>query len=282
METRFRLLTGVFGMDIMRGKMSVRDTMRIAANTGVQYVDVNQVQEKQAAVYRKAMEDTGVRVYCYVTFAPFFDSDEKIRSKLTSDMAAAQALGAERILITPYTPFRDDRKVNRAGAEGCFEKEVNGYRIAVELARDYALQVCFEDVPRAIVHLAGAEECRRVLDAVPGLGFVLDTANALVVGETAEDVYEALKDRLVYVHLKDVVLKDARKSFLPDERTPDGKLIQMLTFGKGIIPVKKLYDRILADGYTGVFGIEYARPEFNPRSIVENRIQLERYLANLK
>ena len=282
MEPQFSLLTGVFGGNIMHRKMSARDTMRIAADCGVRYVDINQVKLKQAEQYRKDMEDTNVRVYCYVTFAPFFDSEEKIRAKLREDMAAARALGAQQFLITPYTPFRDDKKVIRAGAEGCFEKEANGYRIAVELAKEYGLQVCFEAVPRAIVHLASAQECRRVLEAVPGLGFVLDTANALVVDEKAEDVYAALKDRMTYVHLKDIVLKEAKKSFLPDERVPDGRLIQMVAFGTGMIPVKELYDRILADGYTGVFGIEYARPDFNPHSVVENRIQLGRYLEGLR
>ncbi len=282
MENKFSLLTGVFGMDLMRGKISPRDTMHIAADSGVQYVDVNQVKIKQAEQYRKDMEATGVKVYCYVTFAPFFDTDDKIRAKLKTDMAAAQALGAEKILITPYTPFRDDRKVLRAGKEGCFEKQVNGYRIAVELAKEHTLQACFEAVPRAIVHLASTEECRRVLEAVPGLGFAFDTANALVVGQKADDVYEALKDHIVYVHLKDVVLENARKSFLPDERTPGGKRIQMVTYGEGIIPVRKLYNRIVADGYAGVFGIEYARPEFNPRCIVENKIQLDRYLNHLR
>lgn len=282
METSFSILTGVFAMDLARRRLRMREIMRFAADNGVRYVDVNQTKASQADAFHRDLEDTGVQVYCYVTFAPFFDSEQKIRAKLRKDMEAAQALGAKLLLITPYTPFRDDKKVLRAGKDGCFLRFVNGFRIAVDMAKNYDLQVCFESVPRASVHLAGAADCRRVLDAVPGLGFVLDTANALVVGENAEDVYEALKDRMVYVHLKDVVLQEAPKSFLPDERTPDGRRIVMVPFGDGIIPTAVLYHRILADGYTGIFGIEYARPEFNSCNLVENRIQLGCYIKNLE
>lgn len=281
MKNALSLMTGVFYFDVARKKMSIRDTFQIAAENGVSHVDPQRIAPKEIAAYRQSIQDTGVQIYCYISFVSFFKREEHIRKCLKQEMETAKLLGAKLFMIIPYTPFRDDRKVRRAGKAGIHARMVEGFRIAVEMSKTYGLTVCFEAIPRDILFMSGIADCKYVLDNVPGLGFVLDTSNALTNGENVMEAYQAFKERIVHVHLKDVIMVDAPKSYFPDERAADGRKIIMVPFGNGVIPVKEIYETMIRDGYSGMFALEYARPESGPNGVPENISYLRRYLEYL-
>ena len=65
---------------------------------------------------------------------------------------------------------------------------------------------------------------------------------------------------------------------------PDGnrfELMKATLFGQGVIPVKEVYDRMGADGYTGTFAIEYIRPKEACCSRGEHSNHLRGYLEYL-
>ena len=93
--------------------------------------------------------------------------------------------------------------------------------------------------------------------------------------------YEALKDRIVHVHLKDVALLDAKPNLFENEVAADGRLMRGTVYGKGVIPVKEVFDRICSDGYNGVFAIEYVRPKSETCNLHEHGSYLKPYLDHL-
>ena len=101
-------------------------------------------------------------------------------------------------------------------------------------------------------------------------------------GDRTLEACEALKKFIVHVHLKDVALVQARRSFFPDERAADGRKMQATVFGQGGIPVKEVYDRMRQSGYPGLFAIEYIRPSGRPCGFAEHKRHLANYLSNLE
>lgn len=113
------------------------------------------------------------------------------------------------------------------------------------------------------------------------MGLVFDTANMLPHGDDPLESYEALKDRIVHVHLKDVALVNAKPSLIEPEVAADGRLMRGTVFGNGAIPVKEIYDRMRADGYSGTFAIEYIRPKADCCSLQAHESHLNAYINYL-
>ena len=274
------LMTFPLNVDIATKSMTVRDSLQMAADCGIAYVDVMRVKRKNIPIYREAMTATGTKVYCYISYNSFLAKAAVIRETLRQDLKIASELGAKLMMIVPYLPFMDERRLVRLDRTTVLNKMVDGFSAAVEESNSFGISVCFEITPHEFTHLSGTEDCQYVLDHVPGLGLVFDTANMLPHGDSPLEAYEALKKYVVHVHLKDVALSEAKFSLLPCEHTVDGKRMQNAVFGEGVIPVKELYDRMRKDGYTGVFAIEYAHPG-GRCDLQKNEAQLRKHLLHL-
>ncbi len=87
--------------------------------------------------------------------------------------------------------------------------------------------------------------CLDILANVEGLKFTLDTGNFACFGEDLFAAYEALKESVAYVHLKD-------RPF-----GPDGKMqIGSSAVGDGAMELPRLMRRLVDDGYAGAFAVE--------------------------
>ena len=280
-NSRFSLMTLNFRRELVRKTMTVEDVLRLAADEQIPYVDILALDRKAIPAYQSAMAKTGVKLCCYISTISLFPGEASQRKSLGKNMSAARELGAALFMIVPYYPILDNRKARKNGRQWTLDRLVSGFALAVEKGKEYGLKVCFETTPQEDIRLSGIEDCRYVLERVPGLGLVFDTANMLPHGDDTLTYYEALKEHIVHVHLKDVALSEAPRSIFPDERTADGRRMQCVPFGEGVIPVTEVYLRMLADGYTGCFAIEYARPKHELCTAEEHRENLARHLAAL-
>ncbi len=138
------------------------------------------------------------------------------------------------------------------------DKAVEGYRIVVETAKEYSIPIGFENTPHDLKPLASMQDCEYLLEHVPGLEFVFDTANSRVADTCCNEleIYERLKKYIGRIHLKDVVIGE----FASGEQCTDGKKIRCVPSGSGVIPIKELLHRIQEDGYEGMLTVEYAAP----------------------
>ncbi len=271
-------LAGIFG----EGIMPIPETIRLAEQSGLSYVDLFNVMDKDMPVYEQIFEKSSVGVKCYIFGTSFFEGETVIRQNLAHEMEKASRLKASLFMIVAFHPARDAAVAASLTREEMKEKMISGFRIAVEMAKPYGLKVCFETTPQDESCLSGNEDCREVLDAVPGLGLVLDSANMLPHGDTTLEAYEMLKKYIIHVHLKDVELIDPDKmppQEIPYETAADGRVMKVVPHGQGCIPIAELCKRLKADGYRGIYAIEYAPPEDQPGDYEANLRQIERFLS---
>ncbi len=279
---KFCLMTFSMAKDLARKTMTVEDTLRMAADSGIPCVDVMRVATKKVPEYCAAMERTGVSVYCYIAVVSFFDKENRIASNLEKELEVAALLGAKLFMIVPFFAVVDEKKAKKLGREQVRQCMARGFRIAVEKGKRFGLQVCFETTPQDMLCLSGTADCKWMLDQVPELGLVFDTANMLPHGDDPLESYKVLKEYMIHVHLKDVALEEHRFSLFPKEHTQDGKIMRATAFGEGMIPVRELYNQMRKDGYDGRFAIEYIHPTGNPMTLSENSEHLRCYLDVLK
>lgn len=281
-RSRFSLMTLNLAKELRSGRLSLAEGLRLAAEAGIPAVDPIRVSKKEIPGWQAAMAETGVRVHCLIAYVSLFAGDRAIRRAVKAELETARTLGAELLMLVPYLPVLDQRRAQKLGREKTLEQLVRGFRLAVELGEGCGVKVCFEMTPQEEIRLSGTEDCLAVLRQVPGLGLVFDTANMLPHGDEPLAALEALRPYIVHVHLKDVALVQAPPLPFLEERSADGRRMQLVPAGDGEIPVAELYHRLLKDGYTGSFAIEYARPESGACSFDRHAAWLEKQLLALE
>lgn len=285
MLERLSLMTFTMDIDVAMKKMTVRDCLALARDEGLSYVDVMNPSESRVQEYAAAAEETGVGVLCFIGTVSFFSCDEKqIEETFSRHLRYAAELGARLYMIVPMNAQRDGRVCAALGKAEVQKRLKRYFSLAVGMAEGTGIRVCFETTPWDYTCLSGAEDCRRILEQVPGLALVYDTANMLPHGDEPLEYYEALKPYIVHTHLKDVALTEAtwRDRLFRAERAKSGKVMKCCVFGEGIIPLKEILRRMERDGYRGSYALEYSHPEKYPADMATNGKQLKRHIAFLK
>ncbi len=278
------LMTFTLDIDSAMKKLSVKDCLTLAKKEGIPYVDVMRLSGRRLQEYVAATRETGVKPYCYIGAVSFFSSSEKrIRKSLTKQLRSAVTLGAKLFMIVPVNPQKDKKVCAKLGKTKVRNRLKKYFAMAVSMAVGTGIQVCFETTPHDYSCLSGIEDCRWILEQVPQLGLVYDTANMLPHGDDPLEYYEALKQHVVHVHVKDVVLRMAtwKDRLFPAEWTKDGKVMSGCVSGQGVIPLKEILVRMEKDGYRGIYAVEYCHPEKFPADFSTNAQQLKKHMHNL-
>jgi sugar phosphate isomerase/epimerase len=240
------------------GKLNADKLFAVVSENGIKHVDLleYEVSKYGKGKIKAAGAKYGVGVSCYVAYVPFLPKNAgKVKVKIESAVNTAKELGAKVLMVVPF--LTSELKA----ARGLPRKEVRDMiadvlTLCVKAADGSGLSVCFEDTPRIDLPASSTEDCKYILDKVKGLGLVFDTANTLHGGSDPWEFYDALKDHITYVHLKDVAYTD---SMLGD-RITGGKKIIAVVYGRGFIDVKGFVNKLEEDGYKGPAAIEYVRP----------------------
>lgn len=242
------------------GAVDAKLLCRIAKENGIAQIDLLKPEidllgeEKLIA----AMRDAGVSCGCLVIGASFFHAPKNVKTELESGFSQAQRLGTDTVMIIPGG-VEDQPVCASMTREQLLDRAAEMYALAVALGKQQHLRVCFENTPQAWKPLSSAADCLEILNRVPGLGFVFDTANFRVADTQCDELaaYEMLKSRITRVHLKDVALGN----FGRGEKCVDGQWIMPVTLGSGVIPMEKLLQRFCRDGFDGSFVLEYSAQE---------------------
>lgn len=284
MIERFSLMTFTLDIDVAMKKMTVKDCLTLAKNEGIPYVDVMNPSEARVKEYVSAARETGVKPLCFIGTVSFFSGDEaEIEQTLSRHLRAAVELGAKLYMIVPMNVRKDETVCARLGKAEVRSRLKKYFSLAVKLAQKTGVRVCFETTPQDYTCLSGTEDCRWILEQVPGLGLVYDTANMLPHGDDPLEYYEALKGYIVHTHVKDVKLTKAtwKDKLFRAERAKNGDVMKCCVFGEGMIPLKEILHRMERDGYQGTFALEYSHPEKYPADFTVNARQLKKHMTFL-
>ncbi|HKO25554.1 MAG TPA: sugar phosphate isomerase/epimerase family protein [Chloroflexota bacterium] len=118
---------------------------------------------------------------------------------------------------------------------------------------------------------SSARRVAAVLDRVdsPRVAALWDSHHPYRVGETPQDVIEALGPRIAHVHVK-----DARRT------TPDGSDWQLVLLGEGEVPVREQLAALERHGYSGYVSVEWEK-KWHPE-IAEPEIALPQHIRWLR
>lgn len=285
MIERFSLMTFTLDIDVAMKKMTVKDCLTLAKNEGIPYVDVMNPSEIRVKEYVAAGKETGVKPLCFIGTVSFFsNNEEKIKQTLNAHLKSAADLGAKLYMIVPMNVQKDEKVCAKLGKADVRNRLKKYFSLAVRLAEGSGIKVCFETTPQDYTCLSGTEDCCWILEQVPGLGLVYDTANMLPHGDDPLEYYEALKEHIVHVHVKDVALSKAtwKDKLFRAERAKNGEVLKYCVFGEGVVPLKEILHRMVQDGYQGTFALEYSHPEKYPADFTVNARQLRKHIEFLK
>ena len=118
---------------------------------------------------------------------------------------------------------------------------------------------------------SSARRVAAVLDRVdsPRVAALWDSHHPYRVGETPQDVIEALGARIAHVHVK-----DARRT------TPNGSDWQLVLLGDGEVPVREQVQALQRQGYSGYVSVEWEK-KWHPE-IAEPEIALPQHIRWLR
>ena len=268
-----------FDVDILYHHMTLSECFALAKNAGISLVDVMNVPKESIPVCLDAMKKTGIKVQCYIGSISFFSTGEQeITEAFQNHLRAAERLAAKLLMLVPVNVQKDEAVCARLGKAGVRQRLVRCFSEAVSMARNSGIKVCFETTPQDYTCLSGAEDCLWILNQVPELGLIYDTANMLPHGDDPLRYYEALKDHILHTHLKDVMLSEPGDQ-PAYEKTWDGKAMRCCVSGEGVIPLKDIMTHMVQDGYSGTFALEYCHPEKYPADLQLHTRQLEKHMA---
>lgn len=235
--------------------------------------------------YKELFDRLNLRVSCIVSYASDYNSvySEK-RSEAVKDcrrcIDIASQLSAKYIRIYGGTYLSGDTDFLRKR------------KILVETMRTLADEAMDKNVSLVVENhfntmTTGPEITAEIVNEIdrPNVGILYDQANiCFMSGDEYEKCIELQKDKIFYVHVKDLVLKDTNKPFTAKEVThvsEEERTVRSVIVGEGIIPWDKIIRKLKQIGYDGYLSIEYER-RWLPNELPIANIGMKKSLGYLR
>jgi protein FrlC len=221
---------------------------------------IPQVSDAEARAVRRSAGARGLSVHCLTPEQVMYPVN--VASPVTWLRAASIAmfrraaelaaeLGAELLLLTPGRGFEDEP------LEAAWRRSVDAVGEIAAYAETLGVACVLEPLQRVESNLVNdSRTLARMLDEIgsSNVGAVLDTVGMAVAGESVDDYFDSLGDRVRHVHLV------------------DGSPAGHLAWGDGRLPLAEYLTALERRGYGGRMTFElfgdgtYA---FDPRPVVE-------------
>lgn len=231
--------------------------MEQAAGLGITGVEITygEFQKILPADYKAALDRHGLKTVCIHSSMPLCSGDELVFQGALADgrtlIDTAALMGAPNVLIVASDGSDIANEEDRERAKSrmiCGLRELAAYGAA----RGVCATLENFSVPR--YPFSYVDDLESIYQAVPGLGYTLDAGNFTCVGENVLDAYERLKPYMVHLHVKEWAYTDDPAGI----RCSDGRRVNGVAYGTGIVPLRELIRRIRADArYQGAIVLEH-------------------------
>lgn len=219
--------------------------IELTAETGYKNIDLiwQTIQLVGIDEIKRMLEENGLNLSCIICM------DVAGNIEGTDGMVeACEYLKCRKIMLVPGTPTDDKKKL--------FDLMVRNYKKIVDLAARKNIVCVCEDDPNIKVPCGTREEVDAILNAVPGLRLVYDSANMLPSGDEVVPYYEYFADRTAHIHIKDMAVEDT----MPEQYSnpgADGRFYLNAPHGTGIVDFDALFEAIRKHGYNDTLAIEF-------------------------
>jgi len=139
----------------------------------------------------------------------------------------------------------------------------NSLNKMAKFAEEYSVKILIETYDS----LARKSNLAKLLKEIDKeIGFVYDPANVIFAGDSHEDVYPLISNRIFQLHVKDFIVINGKRVFTEP--------------GKGIVPLERIINDLTRDGYSYYVSVEWEKmwhPELESGDVV-----LPKYLSYLR
>ena len=250
------------GIPFKERTMQFEDFCRLAKEAGYEGVDMMWCfVEMSGAEAAEILSRYGLQMSSFNLIANFAAAaTEEETAALFNEIIVpgidkAVEAAACQVLIMPCSPFLPEGMTR----EQAYRNIVRGLKMTVAYAKEKGITVATETLQTIQVPYCSTGEISRVLEAVPGLGYVYDTANLLPSLDRPEDSMKYFAD-LAGVHMKDGAYTDRKGLYL----AADGTYMEYVPYGTGVVDFKDLYRQLKERGFDGWVCFEGVSNEPDP------------------
>lgn len=229
--------------------LNPRKIVTLAKQNGMDYLDIMNISTGAAMKYAAPMSEFDVKCGCYIENVSCLLSDDVLTKKLQEVCEKAMFMGAKKVMLVPLGDG-DKKTLTALGKDATFELLCKYFTKSVEIAKGYGITVTFENQPHSFSCLQTAEECVRICETVEGLSIAFDMGLPLSYGADPLEFYQNIKNHVVHVHVRDAVSKGAGND----------RAVTTVPYNSGMVPLSAIKEALLADGYDGIWAVEYSRP----------------------
>lgn len=256
------------------------EILEMTAEAGYEAIDVTswEVELFGLELLKELLQKYCLKVSSLIYLGQFARMDEEgfeervKKAEQGADIAAA--LETEVLMLVPQA---------QEGIEQYTPDEVRSAMIkhwipVTAYAREKGLHVVVEDTPDLKLHFCRAEDVKKVLDEVPGLELVYDSANMTLAGEDPIEYLKEFEGRIGYVHLKDY--RQAPAGSMMREYAQDGSAMSTAPVGTGIIDLPEVVRQLERMRYTGGMTVEFYVDD--DKKYVKSLIRSREYVEAIK
>lgn len=244
-------------MDRLKDRtITLDEVYRLAKDSGYEAVDVcvwDYNYETKEDI-RRSLDKYGLKVSSFICFSrlPALDEREyRAAIQYNLDMLDdAEYFGAKVFMVIPMLEEEDLR--GRTEKEA-LDHSLDGLKKIVPVANSRGMDVVIEDSNFLNMPMTTMEELDYILDYVPGLKLVYDSANMILVDEDPVEYYEHFKGRIGHIHLKD--MRYAYESDHGDLNVRGEKMTAAI-HGTGMVDFPELLKKIKTSGYDRYLTVE--------------------------
>lgn len=178
-----------------------------------------------------------------------FDTEPQ-HDQICAMIDTALRYGVRRIMPIPGFYSGDE---TARGNE--FARMLEGMKELTERAHQAGLSITIEDFDSIGSPIRDSAGMNGFIRRLPHLYATFDTGNFRLSGEDTLSAFEALKDRIAHVHLKD---RSLSSEFGTHSLTAmDGTVMHPCPVGSGFIPMEKIFAALREISYDGVLSVEH-------------------------
>ena len=222
----------------------IESFIKLTAKTGYRKIDLiwQTIKLVGAEDIRRMLEENGLQLSCVICMdaAGDFEGTDGI-------VETCEYLNCRKIMLVPGLPTEDRKEL--------FDLIVQNYSKIVSLASRKGIICVCEDDPNIKIPCGSRKEVEAVLDAVPGLYLVYDSANMLPSGDEVIPYYEYFADRTAHIHLKDMAVTDTPEQFA--NPGVDHRFYLNAPHGTGIVDFDALFEALHRHGYNDTLAVEF-------------------------
>jgi sugar phosphate isomerase/epimerase len=203
-------------------------------------------REKMEQILRR----TGLIINCINIPGPYASPDvpdEIVVEDAKKAVDLAEIYGTRKIMLA-LAPADGDR-------EEMYLAMVRRFNIISDYAASKGIDCLIEEDPKTNIPLGNSREVRRVLDHVPNCKLAIDTVNMMMALDEPVAFYEALSDKIVYGHLKDIKPVPEGTPFADVDI--NGKTYVNTNPYEGTVDFNAIFTSFEKHGFSGEIALEY-------------------------